>query len=72
MTDVMSRGRLLNAELMGIETWTISNLKSTTSILPGTQKRDEWGDIVSGEILRVFESHNRSFSEGERGYSSKP
>ena len=43
MTDVMSRGRLLNAELMGIETWTISCSKSTTLILPDTQKRDEPG-----------------------------
>jgi hypothetical protein len=41
MTDVMSRGRLLNAELMSIENWTILCSKSTTSILPGTQKRDE-------------------------------
>ncbi len=38
---MMSRGRLLNAEFMGLETWTILCSKSTTSILPGTLKRDE-------------------------------
>jgi len=41
---------------MGTEIWTISNLKSITFILPGTQKRDEpRGEI---EALRVIYAIN--------------